>query len=712
MSFVKLFYVLILLTFNNAIAQNKLISQNSDDINFTSDNLTLDEKTNIMTASGNVIIISDDRKIQADKVTYDKIKDSAVAIGNVVITDKDGSIHESKRVVLTNEFKSLLAIPLYSRFNDGSIITAKSLTKNNLGQSNFNEGYYTACECNIKEGETPIWRLESDKIRHDPVTKTIYFKHVKMKIFFIPVYYLPYMSQPDWTVRRRTGFLTPVYGYSKRDNFHTKIPYYFAPENDESWDMTFTSFQKGKRGDADQLNFRKKYEKTKIVSNIYKGNLNTNKSDGDDVFGANLFLSSKFGNNWSLSMEGKYSDEDTFMRNYGFDNDSIYKSFVKLEKSNQNSTSNIEFFNIENLDIDIDRSNQPVLAPLVSHHIFNSNVNFNYDVKLNAHSIYNDEYYDIKRYSSSGEINKTLRYNDTIFEGDATFGLDLYSIQGRPFKDKNKSKYIDRFSAGISVAASKEFYNEFQNFDYTLIPKIHINSTISPDKTNEIPNRDSSEYRLDEANLFLNNQYQGRDNIQQNHRINLGITSLFFTENFGDINFFIGQSQRIGGTNKNIKTTIEDRQSHIINSIDWNLDEKYNFSWFSLYNHHDLKSDLSDFVFSGKTKNGYEYIVNHSSINNSFVSNNEDREELKLGISKNFSNLKTTYSKTLNLSNSKEESTSESLEIEYNAGYMFQNCLGISLQYNSTAGSKDKTILSEDSISLTFDFKNLGNLNF
>ena len=41
----------------------------------------------------------------------------------------------------------------------------------------------------------------------------------------------------------------------------------------------------------------------------------------------------------------------------------------------------------------------------------------------------------------------------------------------------------------------------------------------SPDRTDEIPNRDSSEYRLDPTNLFLTNQYQGRDNIQNNQSI-------------------------------------------------------------------------------------------------------------------------------------------------------------------------------------------------
>ncbi len=712
MNFFKLFCVLILLTFNSAIAQDKLASQSSDDINFTSDSLTVDEKSGVMTASGNVIIISEDRKIKADKVVYNKLKDEAFASGNVVLIDKDGTKHVSNKVVLTNKFKSLLAIPLYSKLPDGSSITATKLTKNNLGESVFDEGIYTACNCDTEEGETPIWRLESNEIFHDPVQKTVFFKHVKMKLFFLPVYYLPYMSIPDWTVKRRTGFLTPVYGYSKRNRFHAKIPYYFAPENDETWDMTITSHQKGKRGNADQLNFRKEYEKTRLETNIFRGNLDTIKKDGDNVFGINLSLLSEFGNNWNMELEGKYSDQDTFMRNFGFDDDAKYKSFINLKKINKNSFSNIEFSNIESLDAGISSYNEPILAPSINHHIFDSNNDYNYDIKINAHSIRNDEYYDIKRWSGSGNFNKTIRYKGFNIEGDADLGLDLYSIQDRPSTDNNKTKNVERISSGISIAASKEFYVSNNVLDYSLEPKIQITSRMSNDTNDKVPNRDSSEFRLDESNLFLNNQYQGRDNIQENSRINAGLTSFLVTENYGTLNFFVGQSQRINGTNNNIKTTNKDRQSHIINTIDWNPDEKYNFSWFSLYNHHNFKSDISDFVFSGKTKNGFGYSANHSAIKKGFISGNDDREELILSFSKSFDDLKTSYSRTIDLNNGKEEIISEAIGIEYTAGYMFQNCLTISFQYTNSGGSEDRTILPEDSIYLTFDFRNLGGYSY
>ena len=712
MFFLRLFCFLIFFISENAIAQNnKKPFSKSEDINFTSDNLQVNDSTNVMTATGNVVITSDSRKITADKVEYNQTTDKAVAIGNVLLTEKDGSIYESDKVVLTNEFKSIVASPLYAKLADKSYITSPELRRNDNGESFFNEGVYSACECNVKDGETPIWRIESKQIKHDPLTKTVYLTHPVMKIFSMPVYYLPYLSFPDWTIKRRSGFLTPKYGYSNQNRFHIKVPYYYAPENDPTWDMTFTTHQNGKTGHADQLNVRKKYETTSVETNIFKGNLDTNKSEGDNVFGVNLFATSKLRNGWDMTLEGKYADQETFMRRYGFDGDSTYKSFINLEKVNQKSISNIEIYNIQNLD-GTKSNNEPTLAPSISHHVFNNNQKYNYDIKLKAHSIYNDEGYDIKRWSGLGEINKKIYLNDITLEGDFNVGLDLYSIQGRPSTDENTNRYIDRFSSGFSIAASKQYDFANDNVGIIFEPKLQFSSVFSTDRTDEVPNRDSSEFRLDQANLFLTNQYQGRDNIQSNDRLNAGLTTLVMTENYGDINFFVGQSQKMSGTQKNINSINQGRQSHIISSIDWNPSAFFNFSWFSLYNHHNFESDTSDFKLNGSL-NEWSYSANHKSVNGGFVSNNTNREELKLGVSKSFSSWSTSYNQTYDLGNNKEDLIEESLALAYtDTGYMFGNCLTILLEYKSSGEVADRDLLAEDSIYLTFNFRNIGDFAY
>ena len=107
--------------------------------------------------------------------------------------------------------------------------------------------------------------------------------------------------------------------------------------------------------------------------------------------------------------------------------------------------------------------------------------------------------------------------------------------------------------------------------------------------------------------------------------------------------------------------------------------------------------------------NGWNYSTRHSSVNGDFISSGTDREELALGISKKFSDWKTKYSRTYDLSNNKEEMIYETLGLEYNgSGYMFGNCLTILLEYKSSVGLVDRDLIPEDSIYLTFKFRTLG----
>ena len=119
-------------------------------------------------------------------------------------------------------------------------------------------------------------------------------------------------------------------------------------------------------------------------------------------------------------------------------------------------------------------------------------------------------------------------------------------------------------------------------------------------------------------------------------------------------------------------------------------------------------SDTSSFNFNGSL-NGWNYSTSHRSVDGDFISDGVDREELALGISKNFSNWKTSYSRTYDLSNDKEEMISETLGLEYTgSGYMFGNCLTVLFQYKSSGGVVDRDLVPEDSIYLTFNFRNLG----
>ena len=83
------------------------------------------------------------------------------------------------------------------------------------------------------------WELNTNEFKHDKKKKTFEYKHSWLKIFNHKVFYLPYFSHPDPTVKRKSGFLTPTYSSSENLGTSINVPYFKVLGDDK--DMTFNS---------------------------------------------------------------------------------------------------------------------------------------------------------------------------------------------------------------------------------------------------------------------------------------------------------------------------------------------------------------------------------------------------------------------------------------------------------------------------------------
>ena len=74
-------------------------------------------------------------------------------------------------------------------------------------------GVYTACEpCKDNPTKPPEWQVRAARIIHSDNEKMIYFEDATIDLFGLPVAYFPFMSTPDTTVKRKSGFLYPTLG--------------------------------------------------------------------------------------------------------------------------------------------------------------------------------------------------------------------------------------------------------------------------------------------------------------------------------------------------------------------------------------------------------------------------------------------------------------------------------------------------------------------
>ena len=56
---------------------------------------------------------------------------------------------------------------------------------------------------------------KASEMRHDRKEKTIFYDNAVIKIYDIPIFYLPKLQHPDPTVERRSGFLIPSFADGK-----------------------------------------------------------------------------------------------------------------------------------------------------------------------------------------------------------------------------------------------------------------------------------------------------------------------------------------------------------------------------------------------------------------------------------------------------------------------------------------------------------------
>ena len=90
------------------------------------------------------------------------------------------------------------------------------------------------------ENEKPFWQIKAEKVTHNEKSKTIYFYNAYIDILGLPIFYTPYLSIPDPSVKRAAGFLVPQFLSNSRLDFGVKLPFFIPLDYDK--DLTLSTF--------------------------------------------------------------------------------------------------------------------------------------------------------------------------------------------------------------------------------------------------------------------------------------------------------------------------------------------------------------------------------------------------------------------------------------------------------------------------------------
>jgi len=116
-------------------------------------------------------------------------------------------------------------------------------------------GVYTACEpCKDDPKKPPLWQVQAARIIHDQTEKMLYFEDARIEFFGVPLAWVPFMSAPDPTVKRKSGFLYPTVSDTTQYGLGIETPYFWALA--PNYDLTFTAMETTRQGVLGQVEWR------------------------------------------------------------------------------------------------------------------------------------------------------------------------------------------------------------------------------------------------------------------------------------------------------------------------------------------------------------------------------------------------------------------------------------------------------------------------
>ncbi|WP_332686782.1 LPS-assembly protein LptD [Bosea sp. (in: a-proteobacteria)] len=293
--------------------------------------LVYDKDRNTVSAVGDVQILYQGRTIEADRVVYDRISKRVVATGNARITEANGTVITGDRFNLTDDFRDGFIDSLRVVNPDKTRFSAPRAERTDGEVFVFDKGIYTACEpCAENPEKPPFWQVRAARIIHKKSEQMIYYEEARLEFAGVPIAYIPYMSGPDATVKRKTGFLSPRFINTSALGYGVGLPYFInlAP----NYDVTLTPTYLSRQGLLGEVEWRHRFSNGSYnvrAAGIFQQDksafLPTPFGAGDDKFRGSIETSGKVFVNprWTFSWDIAGSTDRFFYKNYRIRSESI-----------------------------------------------------------------------------------------------------------------------------------------------------------------------------------------------------------------------------------------------------------------------------------------------------------------------------------------------------------------------------------------------------
>jgi LPS-assembly protein len=560
-----------------------------------------------VSAVGNVQMFYNGTSVEADRVIYDQKTKRLHAEGNIRMTDAEGKITYANIMDLSDDYRDGFVDSLRVDTADATRMAATRADRSSGNYTVFENGVYTACApCRDDPKKPPLWQVKGARIIHDQTDKMLYFENAQLEFFGVPMAYLPYFSTPDPTVKRKTGFLMPIYTTVSTYGFGVETPFYWAiaPDYDATFNPRFTSRQ----GVLFQGEFRQRlvdgsyqiraYGIDQLDPGAFVG------QPGDRQFRGGVETKGQFALNdkWTWGWDGVLLSDYYFMSDYRL---AQYKdplgSFLSLptEAISQlylTGVGNRSFFDartIYYLSFSGNQQNVPVIHPVIDYsNVINSPIfggEFSYKTNFTSLTRETAVFDPITTLANTASLCTTasadplartpsqclLRgmpgtYTRATVEAQWRKSFtDPYGEIWTPFaivradainasisNQPGVSNFLpvgDTNALRVMPTVGLEYRYPFINVQpwgtTTIEPIAQVIIRPNESYAGKLPNEDAQSLVFDASNLFSVDKFSGYDRVEGGGRANVGVQATTQFDRGGAVKVLFGQSYQLFGLN-------------------------------------------------------------------------------------------------------------------------------------------------------------------
>ncbi len=564
------------------------------------DQVGYDQNGEIATAEGHVIITQGAHQLRADKVTYNKQRDVVTAMGHVSIQDDTGAVSFAEQAEVTSDMKQGFVYQISMLLVDNSRFAAQEGERVDGRYIVLRRAVYSACDlCKDAPTRAPIWQLKAAKVVHDNEDKRITYRDAFLEFWGVPVFYTPYFSHPDPSVKRKSGFLTPLVGTSNNIGTFATIPYYYdiAPDKDLTISPTFS----GKDG----FQFAGQYRQRFVHGSLqFDGSMTVADRVTDegelqhDALRGHLFGDVRFdlGQYHRAGLELAATSDKSYLYRYRIPTRDVLQNRAYVERFRQRSFLGLDAYYFQDLRAG-DHQVEPV-ALRAQYDVLgepNQTLGGRWDVAASVVNLTRDRSATSRttRGPDSRRLSLALGWERQMV---SDLGL-VASIAGRVRGDMFWSNrlvdpqnpgntYRDAYSGRVlpvgNVTLRYPLGRQGEAWQQLVEPIVMLTATPNLASNPYAANEDSQGTEFDYTNLYGINRFSGVDRFESGLRATYGLRAAAFGNEGGRYDLMFGTSSRLNSNDDFLPTSgLRDRQSDFVGYINaepvsW-FGARYNF---------------------------------------------------------------------------------------------------------------------------------------